>query len=144
MRAFLIGIVLFVDQFTLRADRVVYSDALKEYYPIEGETYDLGSYALEVPVVAWDERRSRSATVVRTRGDAYPYERQKGVITIEGEGIEEPVELSVSRFRTINVSWISEKLIQIKIGVSRTAVVEAIYDILNREWVYLESLQYVE
>lgn len=128
----------------MRAATIIYSDHLQDHYPVEGKAYDLGSYSLEVPIVAWNENRNRSATVIRTRGDAYPYERQKGLITIEGDGLERALVLSVSHFRTIDVSWVTEKLILIRIGVGRVAAVEAIYDVIASEWVYRESVQFVE
>ncbi len=126
------------------ANEWVYSDALHDHYPVEGKAFDLGSYSLEVPVVVWDDNRKRSATVIRTRGNAYPYERQKGLITIEGDGLEKPRVLSVSHFRTIDVSWVTEKLILVRIGVGRVAAVEAIYDVIASEWIYRESVQYIE
>ncbi len=140
----LIVFVSFLLPLSISAETAVYSDSLKNHYPVEGKAFDLGSYSLEIPVVAWDDSRKRSATVVRTRGDAYPYERQKGFVTIEGEGLEESRVLSVSHFRTIDVSWVTEKLILIRIGVGRVAAVEAIYDVIASEWIYRESVQYIE
>ncbi len=126
------------------AVQTVYSDALRELYPTKGQAFDLGSYSLEVPVVVWDAARKRSATVNRTRGDAYPYERQRGLIIVEGAGLDEARVVSVSHFRTIDVSWVTEKLILIRIGVGRVAAVEAIYDVVEESWIYRESVQYIE
>ncbi len=144
MRAQLFIAAVSLQSFPLWSQEIVYSDALKAHYPVEGKAFDLGSYEREVPVVVWNAGDDRSATVTRTKGDAYPYEQQKGLITVEGGGLAMPLVLSARHFRTVDVTWISEKLIQIRIGVSRIAVVEAIYDVLEREWVYLESLHYSE
>ncbi len=130
--------------FRLSANEIVYSEALEKNYPVEGKAFDLGSYERETPQVVWNASQTRSSTVIRTRGDTYPYERQKGLITIEGDGLEKPRVLSVSHFRTIDVSWVTEKLILIRIGVGRVAAVEAVYDILEKTWIYQESLQFVE
>lgn len=128
----------------LWAGEIIYSDTLQKHYPVEGKAFDLGSYSLEVPVVVWNEGGSRSVTVARTRGDAYSYERQRGLVIIEGVNLSEPRVLSASHFRTVDVSWISEKLIHIRVGVSRLAAAEAIYDVVEGAWIYQESLQYVE
>ncbi len=128
----------------LSGNEIVYSNNLEEHYPVEGKAFDLGSYERETPQVVWNDSQTRSATVIRTRGDTYPYERQKGFITIEGDGLEKPRVLSVSHFRTIDVTLVTEKLILIRIGVGRVAGVGAIYDVMEEAWVYGESLQYIE
>ena len=69
----------------LHADEVAYSDAFHKHYPVRGREYDLASYALEAPSISWDALRERKVTVLRTRGDKYPYEEQKCVITVEGK-----------------------------------------------------------
>lgn len=136
--------VAFLLSSPMSAETIVYSDSLKKHYPVEGKAFDLGSYERETPQVVWNASQTRSATVIRTRGDAYPYERQKGLIAIEGDGLDNTRVLSVSHFRTIDVSWVTEKLILIRIGVGRVAVVEAIYDVIASEWIYRESVQYIE
>jgi len=98
----------------------------------------------ENSVVEWNEENDGSMMINPTRGDAYSYERQKGLVIIEGTNLLEPRVLSASHFRTVDVSWISEKLIHIRVGVSRLAVAEAIYDVVEGAWIYQESLQYVE
>ncbi len=140
----LVAGILLLFSVQLWANEIVYSDSMEKHYPVQGKAFDMGSYERETPRVVWNASQTRSATVIRTRGDTYPYERQKGLIMIEGDGLEKPRVLSVSHFRTIDVSWVTEKLILIRIGVGRVAAVEAIYDVVEETWVYRESLQYIE
>src|SRR6266511_5568087 len=97
----------------LGADDVTYSDVFLKHYPVRGREFDIANYALEAPSIIWDDLCKRKVTVLRTRGDKYPYEEQKCVITVEGSGFETPRVLSAAHFRTVDVSWITGKLILI-------------------------------
>lgn len=123
---------------------VSYSEAFHKHYPVRGRDFVLTHYALEVPTVMWTQFGQRKVTVFRTKGDEYPYEEQKCVIKVEGSGLETPRILSATHFRTVDVSWITEKLLLIRLGIGRIAVVEAIYDTDKDSWLYRESVQYIE
>jgi len=124
------------------ADGTHYSDALHRHYPVRGRAFDLKDYALEVPTVARNNNGQRVATVRRTRGEKYPYEEQKCAITVEGAGLDTPRVLSASHFRTVEVSWITNKLLLLRLGIGNVAAVEAIYDTEKDIWIYRESVQY--
>ncbi|MEX2381859.1 MAG: hypothetical protein WD490_05720 [Opitutales bacterium] len=145
MKALFITFLLFLP-FGLHADtdEVMYSDVFHKHYPVQGREFDLTHDDLETPNVVWDDLRQRKITVLRTRGDKYPYEEQKCVIIIEGSGLETPRILSATHFRTVEVSWITGKLILLRIGIGHVAAVEAIYDTEKESWVYRESIHYVK
>ena len=107
-----------------------------------GRRFDLTHYELETPVVVWDLGHQRKITVVRTRGDRYGYERQKCVITIEGERLKKARVLSVLGFRVVKASWITEKLVFIDLDVGHVAGVQAIYDAEADKVIYCESVEY--
>jgi len=123
---------------------VVYSDIFHKHYPRRGREFDLVRYELEAPVVIWDELSQRKVTVLRTRGDKYPYEDQKTLITVEGRGLETSRVLSATDFRTVEVLWITGKLIFVRLGLGNIAAVEAVYDVEKDLWAYRESVQYIQ
>ena len=143
MKALLITFLLCLPG-ALGADDVTYSDVFLKHYPVRGREFDIANYALEAPSIIWDDLRKRKVTVLRTRGDKYPYEEQKCVITVEVSGFETPRVLSAAHFRTVDVSWITGKLILIRLGIGHVAAVEAIYDTEKDSWVYRESVQYIK
>ena len=124
-------------------DVTLYSDDFRDHYPTRGRRFELSRYQLEAPVVVWDENHLRRITVSRTRGDKYGYEQQKCVITIEGDDLKQPRSLSVLGFRTVVCSWITGKLILIKLDIGHVAGVEAVYEVENDKIVYCESLSYL-
>ena len=139
MKRFAIASVL-LSLVTMLGNERVYSDSFHKHYPLRGREFDLSRHELEAPVEVWHDLRRRKVTVLRTRGDKYPYEDQKAVITIEGRGLEMPKALSASDFRTVDVSWITEKLIFIRVGIGHVAAVETIYDVEKDSWLYRESV----
>jgi hypothetical protein len=145
MRTLLISCLLLLAA-CLRADEatytVIYSDAFHRHYPVRGRDFDLARYDLEPATVIWDASRQRKITVLRTRGDRYPYEDQKCIITVEGTGLNTPRVLSATYFRTVEASWITEKLILIKLDIGHAAGVHAIYDAEKDSWIYRESVEY--
>ena len=103
----------------------------------------MSRYQLETPVVAWDDRHEKKITVLRTRGDKYGYEQQKCVITIEGQGFKRPRFLSVVGFRSVETSWVTGKLVLLKLDIGHVAGVDAVYDAEKDKLVYCESVSYV-
>jgi len=142
MKTLVIAFLLF-SLVRLLGDEPVYSDSFHKHYPLRGREFDLVRYELEAPVVIWDELRHRKVTVLRTRGDKYPYEDQKTLITVKGRGLETSRVLSATDFRTVEVSWITGKLIFVRLGIGHIAAVEAVYDVEKDSWVYRESVQYI-
>jgi len=126
------------------ASDATYSDTFQRHYPVRGREFVLERYELENPTTVWDKHLRRKATVRRTRGDKYPYEDQKCVITLEGHGLEQPRFISLSDFRSVEVSWITGKLVLIEVGIGHVAAVEVIYDTEKDLWVYRESVQYTK
>ena len=124
-------------------DETLYHDDFCNHYPMRGRRFKLSRYQLEAPVVVWDQGHLRKITVSRTRGDKYGYDQQKCVITIEGEGLKHPGSLSVVDFRTVEGSWITAKLVLIKLDIGHVAGVEAIYDVEKDKVVYCESVSYL-
>jgi hypothetical protein len=120
----------------------VYSNDFHDHYPRVGQRFDLSPYELEAPAVVWSEAHDRKITILRTRGDKYGYEQQKCVMTIEGSGLTNPRFLSVLSFRNVEASWITSKLILIKLDIGHAAGVEAIYDAEGDRLIYCESVSY--
>ena len=118
----------------------VYSNDFRDHYPTPGRRFDLGVYQLEAPAVVWDDAHDRKITLIRTRGDKYGYEQQKCVMTIEGKGLKSPRFLSVLGFRNIQASWITGKLVVIKLDIGHVAGVDAIYDSETDKLIYCESV----
>jgi hypothetical protein len=126
--------------FAYAKDSTLYSDDFRDHYPTRGQRFDLNRYQLEPPVVVWDQNQEKKITVLRTRGDKYGYEEQKCVLTMEGTGIKIPRFLSVLGFRNIETTWITGKLVLIRLGIGHVAGVDAIYDAENDKLVYCESV----
>jgi hypothetical protein len=124
-------------------DTVLYSDDFRDHYPTSGQRFEMSRYQLEAPAVVWDYNHQRKITTLRTRGDKYGYEEQKCVITIEGEGIKRPRFLSILGFRNVETSWITGKLVLLKLDIGHVAGVEAVYDAERDNFVYCESVSYV-
>jgi hypothetical protein len=102
----------------------------------------MSRYQVEARVVVWDEGHERKATVSRTRGEKYGYEEQKCVITIEGAGIKRARFLSVLGFREVEISWITRRLVRLRLDIGHVAGVEAVYDAERDRLVYCESISY--
>lgn len=122
--------------------RATYSEAFQDRYPVIDEKLNLEAFELEAPVVIENETKSRKATVVRSKGDKYPYEDQICLIKIESKSTVEPRNISFEGFRNVDVTWISEKLLLINIGIGRLAGIQAIFDSEKNEWIYRESVQH--
>jgi hypothetical protein len=120
----------------------VYSDKFRDHYPKVGQKFDLNPYELEAPTVVWDSAHDRKITILRTRGDKYGYEQQKCVMTVEGSGLKSPRFLAVLAFRNVEASWITGKLIIIKLDIGHVAGVDAIYDVEGDKLIYCESVSY--
>ncbi|MBI4328020.1 MAG: hypothetical protein HY674_22545 [Chloroflexi bacterium] len=121
----------------------LYSDDFRDHYPTRGRRFDLSRYQLEAPVVVWNDSHEKKITVLRTRGDKDGYELQKCVMTIDGNGLRRPRFLSILGFRNIETSWITGKLVLIKLDIGHVAGVDAIYDAEKDTLVYCESVSYV-
>ena len=143
MKYFFLTVLLFLATPSL-AESPIYSESFASRYPVRGKTFDLTNYDLEEPVVVWHGDQRRRMTVQRTRGDKYPYETQKCIITVQGFGLSESRHLSAMGFRTARAEWITEKLILIKLGLGRVAAVEEIYDVDADAWIYRGSAHYLE
>ena len=124
------------------ATTAFYSDDFRDHYPKIGRRFDLNPYELEAPTVVWDSVHDRKITILRTRGDKYGYEQQKCVMTVEGRGLKSPRFLAVLAFRNVEASWITGKLIMIKLDIGHVAGVEAIYDVEGDKVIYCESVSY--
>ena len=120
----------------------VYSNDFRDHYPKVGQRFDLSPYELEAPTVVWDSTHNRKITILRTRGDKYGYEQQKCVMTVERGGFKSPRFLSVLGFRNIEASWITSKLIIVKLDIGHVAGVGAIYDAEGDKLIYCESVSY--
>lgn len=136
------ALVLFFTAGALAATDTAFSDSLSDHYPIRGSAWILDGLELEEPVVVWDSAKQRRATIRRTRGDLYPYENQRCVIEIDGDGFDEPRFISARGFRTVSLSWITGKLILVELGVGRVAAVEAVYDAEADDWLYRKSVHF--
>jgi len=123
-------------------EQIQYSDEYREHYPTRGRRFELDGFELEPPVVVWDAGHYRKITIVRLQaGKLGDYER--GIITISGEGLDQPRFLSLCDFRHVKASWVTEKLILIRLYLGRIAAVETIYDVEEDKFVYRQSLSYV-
>ncbi len=125
------------------AETVRYSDAFKERYPERGEIVSLDGKSVEPVVRVHNDSRDRTLLIQRTRGSHYGYEKQLGLLRVEGTGLESGRVISMRGFRTLEASWITRKLVLIRIGLGPVAVVEAIYDVEADAWIYRESLEYL-
>jgi len=94
---------------------------------MRGRKFDLSRYQLEAQPWRGTTATTKDNGLADAR-DRYGYEQQKCVMTIEGNGLENPEFLSVLDFRNIETLWITGKLILIKLDVGHVAGVDAIYD----------------
>jgi hypothetical protein len=125
---------------TSGGDMVAYSNDFREHYPKVGRIFDLSRYERETPAVVWNSAHEGKITIQRTRGDRYGYDQQRCVISVEGNNLKVPRYLSVRNFRAVTASWVTDKLILIKLDLGHVAGVEAIYDAERDTLIYCESV----
>lgn len=123
--------------------QVSYSSDLKQYYsrivthapafppatPVEP--------ALTVP----SPMRSGTATLESTDATTVPYDHEEAHIRITRAGAT-PVYVAVSYFRTMTLSWVTERTLLIERDVGPTAGIEEILDVIDRRWLSQQSVSY--
>ena len=123
---------------------IVYSDSFQDRYseivetrpqfepgtPLESKIRNVRS-PLEISI----------ASVWRTDGAKVPYEDAEAHILIETK--QGPhVYLRAKGFRSLNVSWIGERLLLIKRDIGHVAGIEEIFDLVDRKWILQQSVHY--
>ena len=127
----------------LGSAQVYYSDDFKEYY--SHITKDAPEFPSSVPVESTLTIPSPagygSATMICTDGVKVPYDQQEAHITITSKYFPR-VFVEVKFFRTVKVTWITERTVLIERDIGHIAGIEEILDVIDRRWLSQQSLSY--
>lgn len=120
-----------------------YSDAFSDRYSTWSERALVFPHdtPLESKIAIETPRGSGRATLVRTDGAVVPYEHEEAHISITSE-LADSVNISAKMFRTISVTWVNERLLFIKRHIGHVAAIEELFDIVERQWVFQQSVHY--
>jgi hypothetical protein len=123
--------------------QVDYSDDFKQYY--SRITKDAPEFPPTVPVESTLTIPSPmgygSAKVVCTDGVKVPYDQQEAHVTITSKYFPR-VCVEVKFFRTVTLTWITERTVLIERDIGHIAGIEEILDVIDRRWLSQQSLSY--
>ncbi|MGE5176540.1 MAG: hypothetical protein ACM3JJ_09220 [Hyphomicrobiales bacterium] len=82
-----------------------------------------------------------SVAMVSTDGVKVPYDQAEAHISITSKYFR-PVHVRVRFFRTLNVTWITERTVLIDRDIGHIAAIEEILDVVDRRWLSQQSVSY--
>ncbi len=123
--------------------QVNYSDDFRQYY--SRIVKDAPEFPPNVPVESTLTIPSPagygSATVVCTDAVKVPYDQEQAHIAITSKYFPR-VCVEVKFFRTVKMTWITERTVLIERDIGHTAGIEEILDVIDRRWLSQQSLSY--
>lgn len=127
----------------LVAAQVSYSNMWKLYYSriVEIATEFPPSVPVEPTVTIPSPMGYGSATLVCTDAVKVPYDQEKAHITITSKYFP-PVYVKVKFFRTVRLTWITERTVLIDRDIGHIAGIEEILDVIDRRWLSQQSISY--
>ena len=126
------------------ASGVVYDDAFfnDHYSRIVRER---PTFASGTPLLSADTSRSpngfATATITQTDPIKIPYTEETAHIEVTGEDID-PLYIEVKNFRSVSVSWATDRILVIKRDIGHVAAMEEVIDIVERRWLSQKALFY--
>lgn len=121
--------------------QISYSDTLKEHYSriVNTPLKFAAGVPLEPPVLVPSPRAYGSASLMRTDGVKVPYESEEAHIAITSQFFP-PLYVEVKFFRTVTLTWLTERLILIHRDIGHIAGIEEVLDVIDRRWISQQSL----
>ena len=128
---------------SLASGQVSYSNMWKLYYSriVETATEFPRSVPVEPTVTIPSPMGYGSATVVSTDAVKVPYDQEQAHITITTKHFP-PVYVNVKFFRTVTLTWITERTVLIDRDIGHIAGIEEILDVIDRRWLSQQSVSY--
>jgi hypothetical protein len=103
------------------------------------------TFANGTPLLPVDTTRSpnRFATAIVTQTDPVKitYDQELARIQITGESIR-PLYLEVRNFRSVSLSWATDRILVIERDIGHEAAMEEVIDIVDRRWLSQKALLY--
>jgi len=103
------------------------------------------TFASGTPLLPADTSGSpnRFATAIVTQTDPVKvtYDQELAHIQITGESIR-PLYLEVKNFRTVSLSWATDRILVIERDIGHEAGMEEVIDIVDRRWLSQKALLY--
>jgi hypothetical protein len=127
----------------LASAQVTYSDIWKEYYSrvVDKAPEFPPGVPVESTVTIPSPMGYGSATLISTDGTKVPYDQEEAHITITSK-LFPPVHVRVKFFRTLTLTWITERTVLIDRDIGHIAGIEEILDVIDRRWLSQQSLSY--
>jgi len=127
----------------LASAQVSYSTMWKAYYShiVEKATEFPPGVPVDSTVTVLSPMGYGSATVVCTDAVKVPYDQEEARITITSKYFR-PVFVNVKFFRTVELTWITERTVLIHRDIGHTAGIEEILDVIDRRWLSQQSMSY--
>lgn len=127
----------------LASAQISYSDMWKQYYSriVEKAPEFPPSVPVESTVTIPSPLGYGSATLLSTDATKVPYDQEEAHVAITSKYFP-PVFVKVAFFRTVTLTWITERTVLIARDIGHTAGIEEILDVVDRRWLSRESLDY--
>lgn len=141
----LVAALMLVAMPDLAPAQVSYSNIWKQYYSriVEKAPEFPPSVPVEPPVTIPSPLGYASATLVSTDGVKVPYDQQEAHIAITSKSFP-PVYVTAKFFRTVTLTWITERTVLIDRDIGHIAGIEEILDVIDRRWLSQQSITYEE
>lgn len=136
-------LLLLVAMPRLVSAQVSYSDDLKQYYSrIVAQT---PAFPFATPVqpalTIPSPMRAATATLISTDATSVPYDQEEAHIAVTGDSIA-PVYVTVKCFRTVRLTWVTDRTVLITRDLGPRSRVEEILDVIDRRWLSQQSVSY--
>ena len=143
VRVLVVLCMLLPAAWTEEVHEVQFGEQFHEFYPTVVDAAAVMPVGLpqEVAVEVLSPARMWSATVERTDATRVAYDDELALLRIHGVGRPTTV-IRVHGFRTVTVAWINDRLLHVQLDLGHVAMVDAIYDLNDRRWLYRDSLTY--
>jgi hypothetical protein len=127
----------------LASAQVSYSTLWKPYYSriVEQATEFPPSFPVEPADTIPSPMGYGFAALVGTDAVKVPYEQEEARVTITSKYFR-PVYVNVKFFRTVKLTWITERTVLIDRDIGHIAGIEEILDVIDRRWLSQQSISY--
>ena len=123
----------------VRYDETFFKDHYSRIVPQQA------TFASGTPLLPVDTSRSpnRFATAIVTQTDPVKitYDQELARIQITGESIR-PLYVEVKNFRSVSLSWATDRILVIERDIGHEAAMEEVIDIVDRRWLSQKALLY--
>jgi hypothetical protein len=120
-----------------------YGQELKEYY--SRILVSRPEFAPDIPLEPGLTSNSpfgfATAVVTQTDPTKVTYDRETAYIEVTGKQLV-PLYIEVKNFRTVSLSWATDRILVIRRDMGHTAAIEEVLDIIDRKWLSQQSVSY--